>query len=257
MDQDLEFEEDQALGTELSSEELQKYLQSFDIYLSDPYDKSRKSLLFENTVLFNDNMIRLHGGSYTGFKELLVKISSKIDLAKQYSSDVALLDSLNDALDLINNYLKNYEIEPKEYKKYVKYPEKKYSKYTYPYYKYKEDSKEPDQVSRERGKKLAHYLKARDSPNFDRDNPVEQQLTNVIDNLDSKEEVPDPIDKIFLDALSQIRNKNMELEKRKLEVQELSKKKIELSNKKQSLDEYRRLMLGKFIDQLIKTEQER
>ena len=49
----------------------------------------------------------------------------------------------------------------------------------------------------------------------------------------------------------------MELEKRKLEVQELSKKKIELSNKKQSLDEYRRLMLGKFIDQMIKTEQER
>ena len=259
MEQDLEFEEDQALGTELSSGELEKYLQSFDIYFSDIYDKRRKSLLFENTVLFNDSMRRLHGGTYSGFKDLLAKISTKISIAKQYcpSKDVDLLDLLNDALDLINNYLKNYETEktePEEYKKYIKYPEKKY-KHTYPYFKYAD--RESEQVNKEYGKKLAHYLKARDSPNFDRDNPIEEELKATIDNLDSKEAIPDPIDKIFLDALTQIKNKRLEIESRKKELQELSDKKIELSDKKGSLDNYRKVMLGKFIDQMIRTEQER
>ena len=263
MEQDLEFEEDQALGTELSSGELEKYLQSFDIYFSDIYDKRRKSLLFENTVLFNDSMRRLHGGTYSGFKDLLAKISTKISIAKQYcpSKDVDLLDLLNDALDLINNYLKNYETEktePEEYKKYIeKYPQQKYSKYKYPYYKYNEDNKQSDRVSKEYGKKLAYYLKARNSPKFDRENPVEQQLINVIDNLDTKEEVPDPIDKIFQDALAQIKDKKLEVEKRKLELQELSDKKTELSDKATQLANYRKAMLGKFIDQMIKTEQER
>jgi len=255
MEQDLEFEEDQALGTELSSQELEKYLQSFDIYFADIHDKRRKSLLLENTLLFNDNMRRLHGGTYSGLKELLVEISSKIDKAKQFSNDVSLLDLLNDALDLINNYLKNYQTEPGEYKKYIKYPEKKYSKYSYPYYKYAD--RESEQVNKEYGKKLAHYLKARNSPKFDRENPVEQQLANVIDNLDTKEEVPDPIDKIFQDALAQIKDKKLEVEKRKLELQELSDKKTELSDKATQLANYRKAMLGKFIDQLIQSEQER
>jgi len=251
--EDYNYEEDDGLIA-LSDEELTKYIQSFDLFLENPYDKARKNLILENTLEFLDNMRKIKTGYYSGFRELLIEISSKIDKAKQFSSDISLLDILNDALDLINNYLKNYA-EPEEPKKYIKYPEKKYQKYSYPYFKYTD--RESEQVNKEYGKKLAHYLKARDSPNFDRDNPVEEELKATIDNLDSKEEVPDPIDKIFQDALNQIRDKKLEIENRKLELQELSNKKIELSNKKQSLDEYRRLMLGKFIDEMIKTEQER
>jgi hypothetical protein len=257
-DEDLEdndYEEDSGLIA-LSSEELVKYLESFSLFFENPYDKPRRSLVMENTIEFLDNFRKIKTASYEGFKDLLLNISSKIDTAKQYctGNDVALLDLLNDAENLIQTYLKDYQ--PEKYsKEYYKYPQQKYGKFgKYPYYKYGEVTKESDKISKEHGKKLAHYLKDRNNPRFDRDNPVEKELNNTIDNLDTKEEEPDIVDKIFLDALAQIKNKKVELDKRKAELQELSEKKISLSSKKEVLDNYRKIMLDKFISQLILQE---
>jgi uncharacterized ubiquitin-like protein YukD len=257
-DEDLEqedFEEDAGLIA-LSSDEIIKYLQSFDIYFENPGDKSRRSLVMENTIEFLDNMRKVKNSEYSGFKDLLLSISSKIDTAKQFCTgkDVGLLDLLNDAEDLIQNYLKGYQ-KPEKYS----YPKhEKYSKY--PTYDYKKSEYQPIKAPKDIVKSMARELVEYNPRNGRSENwkNLANKLALEYDGKIPKEEEQDPfITKIINESLSILRNRESELEKKKLELQELSKKQIALVDKKQSLSEYRKVMLGKFIDSLIQSEKER
>jgi hypothetical protein len=244
------YQEEDALN-QLSEEELRKFIESFDIYLSNPEDKARKFLIYDNLITFLDYMPKVKNSEYEGFKDLLLKVAGKIDIAKQYCAgqDTTLLDLLNESLDLINNYLKDYS------------PKSKEDKYQYPEYHYKKNPYTPTKAPKELVDRMIKNIinKIHDPRILTSDDwsNLAHEIALVHDNKIPISENDPFITKIMNESLRILQNRKTEVEKKKVELQELSKKKIELVDKKQMLSDYRKVMLGKFIDQLINSEKER
>jgi hypothetical protein len=242
--EDLEdFEEDESLN-QLDSENLDKFIQSFDLYLEDPDEKARKYLLTDNLVTFLDNMPNIKNYEYSGFKDLLAKISTKIDEAKNKTKDSTILSLLDESLGLIKNYLGDY------------YSYKSKQKYEYPKYSYKKSpyqpSKAPKQLVDEIVKSLTHRDPREETTPLLSD--IAHEIAGVHDGLipQPKEETEDPeVTKILNESLQKLLTRKNEYQQKLTEARELSNRKIELSDKKTELKNFRERMLGKFIDSLI------
>jgi len=241
-DEDLEnenedLEEDEALSQQLDQENLEKFIRSFDTYLSNPNGKEEQYLLTDNLVIFLDNMPKVRN-YYDGFKELLTKISDKIDQAREQTKDTTILALLNESLQLIKKYLGS---------SYNEYKQKYYEKYP----------KEPKDKTKELAELYAKQIMNRNIV------PLSDDLGLAIarDISDTHEgrkpiseiEKNDPeVTKALDKALARFVEQKNEYQQRLNEARELSNQKIELSDKSKELERIRKQLLGACIDNLIK-----
>jgi len=232
--EDEDFEEDEAL-TQLDSENLEKFIRSFDTYLENVEDKSGRYLITDNLVTFLEYMPKVRN-YYDGFKELLTKISDKIDQAREQTKDTTILALLNESLQLIKKYLGS---------SYNEYKQKYYEKYP----------KEPKDKTKELAELYAKQIMNRNmEPLSDLGLAIARDISDTHEGRKPISEIEknDPeVTKTLDKALARFVEQKNEYQQRLNEARELSNQKLEISDKATELSEFRKRLLGKVIDQLI------
>jgi hypothetical protein len=238
MDEEQDYEEEEAISQQLDQENLEKFIMSFDTYLANPNGKEEQYLITDNLVTFLDYLPKVKKYEYDGFKELLAQVSTKIETAIDQTEDKTILALLNESLELIKKYLGSYYEEYKN-KYYEKYEPKKYEypeKYGYKY-PYKEPKDKKEELAQDLSRSITYWNKE----------PIPEKY-----KLDLYAKEPNPEeDRFWLSVLHKIESGKEEYQQKKQELAELNNKKIELSNKATELSEFRKRLLGKVIDQLI------
>jgi polyhydroxyalkanoate synthesis regulator phasin len=172
--------------------------------------------------------------------EDISSVKSDIEKLKKENTDVNITKYLNEALEILGEESTN------KLQRYSKY------KYSYPYFKYKKGT-QLDEESTEIGKRFANHLMKRSTdPHYDSRNKTNDELNSLIDSLDLKEEEPDPSVTAVIDsALERLKERKLEYLYKKKELVQLSNAKTELSNKKSSLAEFRKMLLDSCILNMI------
>jgi hypothetical protein len=253
-------------------------------------DITIKALIEEAISKINDCLQRLNIPSQSlsdksvllDNKDILLEASGKLDIARQFTTDKDVLNSLKIIIEKIHSSVEgspskedvlsvksmieklkeentnpdvttlfNETLEILSEESTDKIQRYSKHKYSYPYFKYKKGT-QLDKESTEIGKRFAKHLKDKSNPHYDSRNRTDEELHSLIDSLDLKEEEPDPsITAVIDSALERLKERKLEFLYKKKELVELSNAKTELSNKKSSLAEFRKTLLDSCILNMI------
>jgi len=231
------YEEDWAL-TVLDQDNMNKLITSLQSYLENPDVKAYNILISENLIEFLDAGRKIAYGYYSGFQGLLTKTLKLLEQAKNKCNDDDLMVLINDSINLINQLLKNYGYE--------------IPKYEYPEYKYPKYEKSQEQRLAE---EYAHQIQNRNfRPLGDIGAIIAKDIREVHDNIKkiSSEEAESPeITEYLNKVLKRLEEDKERYSKAKVELNKRKSERYEFLSKEEELSNWRKVMLGKVIDQLI------
>jgi len=234
-----EYQEDQALSN-LDESNMNKLINSLKSYLENSETKAYNILVYENLIELNDNLDKIGYGYYPGFQSLLVKVLKLLEQIRVKCKNDNLEDLVKDAISLINKLFKNYGYEVPEYP---------YGKYKYPGYDYE---KPKDQVIAE---KYAKEIMNRNiQPLSDIGAVIARDISDVHNGIKKQplEEIENPeITSYLIKALERINRDKEEYEARKEHLKQINQEKTTFLSKEQEINNWRKAMLSKVIDQLI------
>jgi hypothetical protein len=235
-----DFDEDNSLIA-LDVGELEKLDRTLERYIQNQDDTENLWILIDNLVTLEDNVIHLQKSYYEGFDTQILKTKSLLESASVIAEDRTVKELLKEALDKVVQCIDRLGIkeeyqdqkyqEPYEPKK-SGYP-KRYS-YQYPY-------KEPNSPEEEAGQDLSRALM------YQNKEPIPSRF-----KLDLLAKEPDETAGFWSSVLAKVESNKLEFEKKKRELSELNRQKLELSQEQDTLARFRQKLLNRCLDELIK-----
>jgi len=247
------MEEDQILSEYLNSEEMEKLVKSLEVYLANIQNRVEKIRLAP-IVTYNlkelEQYLPYISSYYAGFEELLAKVLALLKLLETREDDPDIRKLIQQLIPQIEEYKEAAE----KYPEYYYYYYKKYPAYQYniPYTK-REKYLQSIQKARELVRKYEAEQHRIDALDF-----LKYQL--ALESGVPEEELfrePMSLDEAIISACDRIKEElNREAEWHEQRAK-LEAKLVELSNEKQKLEQLKKELLYKAIDQFIQEEKTR
>jgi len=266
MSEEQNYEELDSLNR-LNKEELEIFNQSIQRFINDPTDSKNIWYVTDNIIEFEDAIIHIKKNYYEGFDKLILKSKGLLeDACNIVGVDKTVKALMQETIGLIKQCLailtdKGYFITGnKDFSTEILKPTNEKAKF--PFHEYKKTVPLDKSPSAEIGKRFAeHLMKRSKDPHYDSRNETQEELNSMINEISlvhegeipfPKEELYDPkITEYLIGGIQKLRERAEDYQNKKKELTELSNAKTKLKNEGHALEEFRKKLLDKCIDNMI------
>jgi hypothetical protein len=264
-----DIEEDEAL-TQLSLEELEKFLHVASVYLEKIDDKETLSKVSPacnfNLNVLSENLPKVKYGYYEGFEKKLQDVLTLLLQILDVEKDEDTKELIQDCISKIKDFYERFNLPYQKY--YQKYP----YKYKYPYNpkdrleRAKEIQQEiiADKINQMKDKEdreLKQSLEKNLLPDLiiksggyfgDKQTPTyTDEMERTVKMGDANQRILDACERIKKD----IQEERHALKEWQEQMQKIAKREQQLSNDEQKLSEFRKKLLDKAVDAILSQEE--
>jgi hypothetical protein len=264
-DIELSYKEQDSLNR-LNKKEMDIFNQSIERFINDPTDSKNIWYVVDNLIEFEDSIIHIKKNYYEGFDKLILKSKKLLDDACNIPNiDLTIKGLMIETVQKIKQFLailtdKGYFIKDnKDFSTEILHPTDEKAKF--PFHEYKKTVPLDKSPSAEIGKRFAeHLMKKSKDPHYE-GNETQEELNSMINEISlvhegeipfPKEELYDPkITEYLIGGIQKLRERAEDYQNKKKELTELSNAKAELKNEGNSLEEFKKKLLDRCIDNMI------
>jgi hypothetical protein len=265
-EEEQDFEELDSLNR-LSEEEMEIFNQSIQRFINDPTDSKNIWYVTDNIIEFEDAIIHIKKTYYEGFDKLILKSKKLLDDACNIPNiDKTIKALMIETVQKIKQFLailtdKGYFIKDnKDFSTEILHPTDEKAKF--PFHEYKKTVPSDKSPSAEIGKRFAeHLMKKSKDPHYDSRNETEEELNSMINEISLVHEskIAFPKEELYskevtdylVSGIQALKDRATDYQNKKKELTELSNAKAELKNEGNSLEEFRKKLLDRCIDNMI------